>query len=135
MSLATDVKAFMVADAAVNGVVSGRVHYNWIPQNSPRPHIWFQRSEREEALTMDNVGGLVRTTFDVECNSTSLSEAHDLADKVNDLFHGHSGPIVNTTSQLAQVDSQQEDYVPRNNDADETIHSASLRVSIWHVTT
>ena len=133
-NIAEDFKAFVTGSTAVNGVVSGRCHYNEVPQVSMRPHIWYQRQSHEYVGALDGDSGVREVRFDVECNSTSVSEAYDLADKVKDRLNFHSGSFGNATAQGVFVEDHDDDYIPKNNDADEGVHVAAMSVAIHYTT-
>lgn len=132
--LPEDLKTYITASTSISNVIGTRCHYNQVPQSSAYPHVWIQRQSIDEELDMSGTGGLANTTFILECSSTGLSEAYSLADKVRARLHGVSGTIGNTTARGVFVADQDEDYIPRNNDADEGIHVAALSVTVWHLT-
>jgi len=134
MGLAEDLKTYVTASTSINADISGRMHYNRRPQRAVGAFIWYQRQDFSEPLTLDGGGGLGMTRYDVECGSTNLDTAYDLADKVRARLHGTSGTVGATTALGIFVEDQDEDYFLKSIDSDEAINIAALSIIVHHRT-
>ena len=129
-----DLRTFITGTTSVTGLVSTRVHYNHIPENSARPHVWFRVTSDNEPLTMDGVGGIHEATVDVECVAETEREAQSVADAVKPRLHGYKGTMGNVSAKAIFVDDKDDDYFPKANESDEGLHVVALGLRVWYST-
>jgi len=80
-TVVTDIRAELIADGTVNGIVAGSVFYrNPIKEQNGDAYITYIRSRRDlDDVREDN-------RFQIVCFSTSMSQLETLADAVTTLF-------------------------------------------------
>jgi len=93
MSLEQGIKAALVADADVNGLVSGRVAREILKENETLPAIVLSRVSTSQDETLTDVPSLTRVRVQVDLYADSLSVVADLSDKVKALLNGHRGDL------------------------------------------
>lgn len=123
--------AYLNTSTAVRSLMKGGAHENKVPQSRANDYVWFRQTNREYVRTLDEAAGTPPKSifFDVECCSTDLNRACDLAAAVRDLFP-FSGTFGESTTKGAFANDQSEDYLPTNEMADDGIHAQSLQLEI-----
>lgn len=135
MSIVGDLTTYLRASTAVTAIAGTRIHHNIVPQDASRPYVWLRRVAENEELTMDGVGELVETDFDVECWAEDNSTVDSLANAVKGRLHGVRGTVSTATVGGIFVQSKDDDYTPRGNYSDDGMHVVALGVKIWHDST
>lgn len=135
MSIVGDLTTYLRASTAITSIVSTRIHHNVVPQDATRPYIWFRRTSENEELTLDGVGELVETDFDLECWAETDSATDSLANAVKTRLHATRGTVGSATVGGIFVTSKDDDYEPRNAFADTGMHVVAMGVKIWHDST
>lgn len=132
MSVSEDVRSFMLADASIAGLVGTRVHKNHVPQDGDTPYVSYFRGgvEYENTTDVSAGGDPFRQFFDIESVSDDVSEADTLADYVRNRFANYRGAFGDGTVQACFVSDHDDDYIPRNVDADSGLHVATIRVEV-----
>lgn len=130
-SLAENFRAFLLADPAIEAMVSGRVYEKHVPESSRWPYIWFRRSGTENEDTTDATPGTpaFRHSFDVEIVSDDPDEAEALADLVK-AHHLHYGIFGEQTIKGLFVDDHSDDYERRNDMSDAGWHVPAVTVQV-----
>ena len=130
-TIAEDLRTFLLVDQDITALVDGRVHQAKMPEQSRYPAVWFARAGRNEPLDLDGTGGLTQHRFDLECLSTDLAQAEDLADATWSYLHGHRGTFGTRSVQGVFLSDQDEDYIPRGAAGDDGIHAVAIAAVIW----
>jgi len=132
-STGENLRTLTLADTTVTGYVSTRMYQNTVPQGATLPYIWYMR----RGVAGNDVIGEVESVpmheyWDIECVSDSVDTAIDLADAVRAALDGHSGEYESggDTVQWIDVRDQSDDYIVRNESADEVLSVASLDVEV-----
>lgn len=86
MSLETGLKAALIANGTVDGIVSGRVFSEVVPQGQDLPALVFERVAIVAEQDLAGPGGLEVATMRVHCWSTSASAVWTLAAAVRSLL-------------------------------------------------
>lgn len=133
-TLPQDLRTFITGSTAITALVSSRVHYNYAPISSAKPHIWFRVTNDNEPLTMDGAGGLHDSNVDVECVGLTEDSAQGVADAVKNRLHGYKGALGNITCKAAFVDDKDDDYIPFSVQSDEGSHVIAYNVRVWYST-
>lgn len=134
-TFAEDLKTYVVADSTgVNATISGRMHFNQLPQDSSRPHIWYRTASDRVDLTLDKTGGLHEARYDLECIATSASVAQSLADAVKSRLHGVQATVGNSKAQGIFVEDADDSYEPQGNGADAGLHVVALDIRAFYTT-
>lgn len=129
-----DLRSFMSGSTAITAVVSSRIHYNYAPGYSAKPHIWYRVNSDREELTMDGVGGLHEASVDVECVGNTAGDCQNVADVVKNRLHGYKGTLGTASCKGAFMDDKDDDYLPYSNQADEGAHVAAFTLKLWFTT-
>ncbi len=135
-SIGENLKTFLTVDTTTLSSAH-RVSQNKVPQHIENqfPRIWFTRSDRFDYTDLDGTkGGMVLSTFDLECISDDVDQALDLADAVYEVLHAYRGSFGAGTVKGCFVDSQDDDYVPKGIGDDEGLHVAAQSLRIFHTT-
>lgn len=130
MSSATDLRTVALADGTVAGLIGSRMYHGNIPEQVALPYVWIARRATEDYGQATAETRPFREYFDVECVSSDVSQAEDVADAMRAALNGQSGSLGDGTYGGVLVRDQAEDYVPRNQDADEHLHIQSLDVEV-----
>jgi hypothetical protein len=129
MSIGEDLRSWLLADAAIAGIVGNRVHQNNVPQDTGTlPYIYYARSTQDRDQDPDlNSPSKVphRVNWDIECISQDIDEALELADLVN-AKEQYKGQFGNGSVGGIFVSSQDDGYVPRGIGDDVGWHVASI---------
>lgn len=129
-----DLRTFITGSTAVTALVSTRVHYNHLPEQSSYPHVWFRTAGDNEELTMDGTGGLHEAQIDLECAGLTETSAQAVADAIKPRLHGYKGAMGNITAQGIFVSDKDDDYEPFSNQSDEGVHVIAFGLRAWYTT-
>lgn len=130
-SVAEDLRTLLLESGTVRALVDQRIHQSKMPEQSAYPAVWFMRAGRDAELTHDGDAGLTAHEFALECLSTQLAEAEDLAEAVWDYLHGYRGAMGTRTVQGIFCSNQDDDYLPRGAAGDETVYTSALALLVW----
>ena len=126
-------KEFLIANAAVNAIISGRIYPNKLPQTVTMPALTYQRIDTPRVHSMDSSGatGTAHPRIQFDCWAASYASAKGLADALRGALNGHVGTMgaVNpVTVQCAlQADERYDDF------ADAGIMRVTCDFIIWHI--
>ncbi len=130
--VAQNLRAFLLADSQIASLVGANVHQNHVPEDRPTPYVWFRQAGVHYEGTTDAEPGAPPDDYlvDLECVSDDLDEAADLAALVRERLAFYRGPFGDSTVQAVLVEDHEDDYLPRNEDADAGYHAATLRAVV-----
>ncbi len=130
--VAQNLRAFLLADASIAALVGASVHQNLVPENRPTPFIWYRQAGVAYEPITDAAAGADPDDYlyDLECVSDDLDEAANLAALVRGRLAYYRGDFGDSTVQAIFVDDHEDDYIPRNEDADAGLHAATLRATV-----
>ncbi len=131
MSTGENLRTYTLTDAPVVALINSRMYQNTIPETAALPFVWFMRRSVE---FLDVLGEEEATPwrefFDIECVAETVDGAIDLADAVRAALQATSGAFGTGTIQWLSVRDHSDDYVVRNNAADDRLYVSSLDVEI-----
>jgi hypothetical protein len=130
MATDSDLRTYVLADGTVSGITTSYFQ-NTVPEAADVPFIWCRRQRIERDETIGEARRTLAIWYDIECVSSDLDEAISLADAVRDRLEGTSGTMGSGTYAWVTVEDQFDDYVPRNEAADESLHVISLIVQVY----
>ena len=130
--IATRLRTFCLADAAVTALAGSRMAQGVVPEQIATPYVWFSRANTEDVDTLDAAAGEQPfvTAFNVEAISDDIGEAQDLAAALKSRLNKYRGAFADVTVKGIFVTDHNDDYYPRGLGADEGRHVAALRVEI-----
>lgn len=127
-----NLRAFLLADTAIAALVGARVHQNLVPHQDLFPYLWFQQAGVNYEGTTDAAPGQEPDDylFDVEAVSEDVDQAANLAGLVRRRLAFYRGAFGAATVQSILVDDHEDDYFPRNANADAGVHAATFRATV-----
>jgi hypothetical protein len=93
MSIEQALCDILINDATVGTLVSTRVYFMRIPQNTDRPNILLHKFAAEGSPTLSGRGGLKTGHFSVDCFAGSFADVRKLADAVYSAFDQYRGVV------------------------------------------
>lgn len=133
MSISENLRAFILADAAIAAIVGDNVSQNKIPQGTDQiPAIWFRRGTTTDELTLAaNVGRTVqfREEFDIEAVAENLDVTESLVELLK-AFQSTRGKFGTGKVQGVFVDDSSDLYQPTNTSDDDGRHVGALSFEI-----
>lgn len=132
MSLASDFRAFLLAQPAIADLVGDSVHVNSVPEHVEAPYIWLRRARIAHERSLDQAQGEQphEEGWDLEAITDDPSEIDALADAVLGIDSAR-GAFGYGTIQGLFIESQADDYVPRGLYSDEGLDVAAFQVAIY----
>lgn len=132
---AENLRSFLLADATVTGLIGTRLYHNQTPGFNPTlPFVWIRRRGIDD---LDLIDGdeypPFYEYFDLEAVSDDVGEALAVADACRDRLHGHKGVMGAGAVNGIRVQDQSDDYLTRNDDADERLTVAALDIEVTNV--
>lgn len=88
MSLESEMRAVLVADAAVAAVVSTRIYPYQRAENSPLPAIVYRMLTEDPRQSLRSEVNLSESTVEYECIATTVAGANSLAELVRQALAG-----------------------------------------------
>ena len=115
------IRARLLADGTVSGLVKTRVYTGTMPQRPTFPLITLTKVDKVSALTLDRAVGPNQVRVQVDCWDDSVDGVRDLAEAVNGndsqsspgALHGFAGPSGGEELQLVRlVGERSTEYEP-----------------------
>lgn len=136
MSLESDIRAFLIADADVTAIVGTRIFPLRIPQGQALPAIRYVVIASSSDHHLGGTSGSAETTIQFDCYSETYSEAIDLGNKVRTaLVASNNGQHVAGSTNIYETRlTAQSDETPfREPDAsDKWIYNRSLDLAFQY---
>ena len=104
MSAETDLRALLVGNAGVAGLVGTRVAADRIEQTAGRPFVVFSRTGSEPQLCLDGAVLKTRVTLDVQAWADTRASASAVADAVIAAVRGATSQTVVDMSSAYDAD-------------------------------
>ena len=106
MQIESILRAILVADPVVSGMVGTRAYQGRLPRDPTFPAIVYQMISRPQ----DGLTGIVQARMQYTCMAESWREAADLADAVRCCLHGYRGVQDGARIEYIQYAGQHDDY-------------------------
>ena len=106
MQIESILRAILVADPVVSGMVGTRAYQGQLPREPTFPAIVYQMISRPQ----DGLTGIVQARMQYTCMAESWREAADLADAVRCCLHGYRGVQDGARIEYIQYAGQHDDY-------------------------
>lgn len=124
MSFEADLRAHLLADATVAGLVGERIYPIVAPQNAPSVRITYSIIFGEPQNSLDgHSGGLTRYTVQLSCWSQSFKTVRDLAEAAKNRMDEAGATIRSVITSYPSID----DY-----ESDTQFYHRAIDVSCWH---
>ena len=138
MSLMTDLRARLVADATLAGIVGTRVRMNRSEQSDALPRVVIHQISGDHKHHMTAATGKATGRVQIDCHASSPVEAESIAEAVRQSLDGFRGQVNSGTFvSMCHLDSERADYAsPRQGGhASDGVDSIQLDYLIgWSVT-
>jgi hypothetical protein len=123
MSPGEAIRAVLIADPTVAGLVGARIYPSLMPQGPTLPAIVYQVISEvpESSLAGTSVGRLTASRLQIDCYATTYLAAHALADAVDVVISALSSPDLS-----AWRESSRDLY-----DNEAQLHRCSLDFAVW----
>lgn len=106
-------RAALLEDSTVAGLVGARIYPLVLPQNPTLPAIVYQRiSAPPDPLSLDGPGGRLRTRVQLGLWASTWSGSRTLAAAVREVLHGWSGIGDGQDVMLIAEANETDDYEP-----------------------
>jgi len=124
MQIESILRAILVADPVVSGMVGTRAYQGQLPREPTFPAIVYQMISRPQ----DGLTGIVQARMQYTCMAESWKAAADLADAVRCALHGYRG--VRDGARIERIQ-----YAGQHDDHDETtgIHWIPVDVIVTYL--
>lgn len=106
MQIESILRAILVVDPVVSGMVGTRAYQGRLPRDPTFPAIVYQMISRPQ----DGLTGIVQARMQYTCMAESWREAADLADAVRCCLHGYRGVQDGARIEYIQYAGQHDDY-------------------------
>ena len=106
MQIESILRAILVADPVVSGMVGTRAYQGRLPRDPTFPAIVYQMISRPQ----DGLTGIVQARMQYTCMAESWREVADLADAVRCCLHGYRGVQDGARIEYIQYAGQHDDY-------------------------
>ena len=109
MQIESILRAILVADPVVSGMVGTRAYQGRLPREPTFPAVVYQMISRPQ----DGLTGIVQARMQYTCMAESWREAAELADAVRCALHGYRG--IRDGARIEEIQ-----YAGQHDDHDET---------------
>ncbi len=127
MSIATDIRTFLLADATLTTLIGTRLYPLTLPQNPTLPAMTYQWVSGERVHTADGALGLSRPRIQFDAWATTYLVAESVFEALRkrlDAFRGAAGASI---IQGAFFDSERDLY-----ESEPKLYRRSVDFFVWH---
>ncbi len=127
MSIASDLRTFLLADATLTTLIGTRLYPLTLPQNPTLPAMTYQRISGERVHTADGAHGLNRARIQFDAWATTYLVAESVFEALRkrlDAFRGAAGASI---IQGAFVDSERDLY-----ESEPKLYRNTSDFDVWH---
>ena len=110
MSVESDLKARLVADATVDGLVDGRIYPGALPQNPTYPAVSYFRVSATRLYNLKGTASRVTARFQIDCWAATHITARALADAIRASLHAVVGTMGSTSIGYIRLDNETDQY-------------------------
>ena len=131
MSYSTIPKLLTLAinsNVEANAVLAGRVHYQYVPQKSVYPHIYFERSGRDTEDLLSGGDGIVIERYTLELATTNFDG--DLCDVIQSTLENLECTYEGTTVHCVELEDVDANYVFKSADSD-ALFLHGFRIAVY----
>ena len=125
-------RAALVADAGVAGLVAKRVAWGARPRMSELPSIALHQVSGVRQYAMQGASGLVAARVQIDCWALSNKDATSVADAVNTAIGGLAATVKGVQLQGCFLESEIDFVDDQGATPAELLHRVSLDFMVWH---
>ena len=125
-----ELRTYLDADSGVDATTSS-IYVNHVPETKSTPYIFIQQFGRAADRTIDGSIGPTTYFITLDCVSTSLNTAKDLADACITALDGKSVTMGSTSVAFCWASDVEDDYDKRQTHGDKSnFHIASIEIEL-----
>lgn len=138
MSLEAAIRAELVADATVAGLVSTRIYPVIAPHDALLPHIVMQRVSTDRLHNLDSVTGIAYVSFQFSCFGTTYITAKQTAEAIRGVFDGMGRETIGSGGNTANVwavwnESESDDFYGPSDGSDKPKYRVLVDYLFAHI--
>lgn len=123
--------AFLLADAALAGLVATRITWQSRPQGEALPAVTLQRVSGARDYHMQGPSGLVQSRVQVDCWGATYASALAVSRAVRSLLSGIRTETGGIELQGAFIDGERHDF-EKDGNAAQAFHRVMIDFQVWH---
>jgi hypothetical protein len=137
MSIENSIRTYLIAQSAVDTLIDTRAFCGYVDESfSGMPNIIIKAVSRSREPHMTAASGLVRSSIQIDCNSTSYVDSKDLADKVRLEMDGFINAAMGTeTVQAVMLENETDLYYQPPDGGNVKAVSVIQDYDVWHTET
>lgn len=109
MSLETELRSRLAADATISGIVGTRIYPGILPQKPVYEALVFRRISGPRLRHLTGPSGMGTARIQIDSWAEKYTEAQALADAVKDRLHGFDGTLTTLRVSIS-LDNEIDDY-------------------------
>ena len=127
MSIASDVRTFIIADATITGLIAARLYPIILPQEPTMPAMTYQWISGTRFHSMDGASKLSGPRVQFDCWAATYLDAEALFEALRKRLDGYRGPAGSSTIQGAFFSSERDLY-----ESEPKLYRRSVDFFIFH---
>ena len=127
MSIASDLRTFLLADATLGGLIGTRLYPLKLPQDPTVPAMTFQWISGQRAHAADGAVGLASPRVQFDCWAETYLEAEAVFEALRKRLDGFRGTAGSSRVQGAFFETERDDYEDEGR-----LYRRSADFFIWH---
>ncbi|QDU62170.1 hypothetical protein Pan216_30370 [Planctomycetes bacterium Pan216] len=130
MSATKALRAKLIADATVSGLVGTRIYPSEAPEGAPRPYVVYE--VEDEDLGAQPNDKLTRMSLETRCVAGSYGEAEELAKALKDALHGFRGTVADVFFGGVFRRSNRDEHTPPERSQGRGTHERHSDWDVWY---
>lgn len=126
MTIESELRAFVLADGTVSGLIAGRFYPVIAPQGTAKPYATYQRISGPRLRNLDGPAGRAMPRIQIDAWAIDYAGAVALAGAIRSRIDGHNG-LLTTIRATVQIENERDDY-----DEQANLHRVSQDYLINH---
>lgn len=102
----SDLRAFLMADDTISGLVGSRVYPNKLPENVAYPAIRYEQVSGVREYHLRGPSGRARPRISINAWATKYEDARGLADAIRRRLNGYAGTLGETEVGSIKLESE-----------------------------
>ena len=127
MSIASDLRTFLLADATLGGLIGTRLYPLKLPQDPTVPAMTFQWISGQRAHAADGAVGLASPRVQFDCWAETYLEVESVFEALRKRLDGFRGTAGASRVQGAFFETERDDY-----EDEARLYRRSADFFIWH---
>lgn len=132
MNVETEIRAVLLADAAVAALVGDRIYASLRVQETPVPAIVYETRRQEPVKALAEQTVLADSTVRYECVAKTLATARDVAEAVRQAIAGRTANLGSIDRIAIRHESTEDRFIEPFDGSGDGWFSVTLEFSIMH---